>query len=277
MNLAITGATSGIGKETVKGLTKEFKEIFLLVRNREKAEALIHEIVAEAPSVKCHHIYCDLMDLDSVAAAAAQIKSKAGQLDVLINNAGGVNKDRKVTKNGLEASFSINHLGHFLLTRKLLPLLEASATARIINVSSEAHRLAKPDMQDLQYEKSYNALTVYADVKLYNILFTKSLAEKYGDKGIYAFALHPGMIKTSFGSGFTGIMKLGMKIIKPLLNSPKKGARTSIFLATDHNALNHNGAYYRKLEVSEPSTAVNSTALREELWSVSEQLTENWV
>src|SRR5690554_4944952 len=179
MNLAITGATSGIGKETVRGLTKEFKEIFILARNKEKAEALVRDLTPEAPNVKFHIINCDLMDLNSVAAAAEQVKSEAGHLDVLINNAGGVNKERTVTKDGLEASFSLNHLGHFLLTRKLLPLLEASSSARIINVSSEVHRLAKPDMEDLQYEKSYNALTVYADVKLFNVLFTKSLAEKY--------------------------------------------------------------------------------------------------
>lgn len=277
MNLAITGATSGIGKETVKALAPKFREIFLLARNKKKAKKLIEDIGAVAPSSRCHLIYCDLMDLKTVAAAAEQIKIQVDHLDVLINNAGGVSKNRKLTQDGLEASFSLNHLGHFLLTRLLLPLLQARSGARIINVSSEAHKLAKPDFGDLQCENSYNPLRVYANVKLFNILFARSLADRYGEKGICAFALHPGMVRTSFGSGFTGIVKLGMKMIKPLLSSPKKGAKTSVFLATDPEVIQHNGAYYKKLKISKAAKAANSKDLREKLWSASEALTQKWL
>lgn len=272
MTLAITGATSGIGTETVKALAPQFGKIFLLVRNTEKAQQMVNQWIAEGSTANFHVIYCDLADLKTVAAAAEQIKAKTDRINVLINNAGGVNKDRKVTKDGLESSFSTNHLGHFLLTKKLMPLLLATASSRIINVSSDAHKIAQPDFEDLQSENSYSALKVYANVKLFNILFTRSLAERYGDKGIYAFALHPGMVKTSFGTGFTGIVKLGMKIIKPLLTSPKKGARTSVFLATDPSVLKHNGGYFKKYKLSSPSKAAESRELRDQLWEISERL-----
>src|SRR5690606_15235212 len=258
MKLAITGPTSGIGAETIKGLSQKFDVIFLLVRNKEKAKELIPEFEAPDKNTTFHIVYCDLSDLKSVVSAADFIKEHTHQLDVLINNAGGVSKDRKVKMDGFESSFSINHLGHFLLTKKLLPLLEKSPSARIINVSSEAHKVANPDFDDLQSEKSYSAFSVYANVKLFNILLTRSLVDKYADKGIHAFALHPGMVKTSFGSGFSGIVKWGMKIVKSFLISPKKGAQTSIFLATDPGVINHNGGYFKKSKISKSSEAAES-------------------
>jgi len=272
MNLAITGATSGIGVETVKALAPNFKEIFLLVRNTEKADELIAQWTDEAYSSNFHVIPCDLSDLSTVAAAAEKIQTLCPQLDVLINNAGGINKDRIVTKDGLELSFSINHLGHFLLTERLMPLLLGADRPRIINVSSDAHKVARPDMADLQSIKSYNALTVYANVKLFNILFTRSLVERYGDKGIHAFALRPGMVRTNFGSGFTGLVKWGMKIIKPLMISPKKGAATTVFLAKDPSALQFNGGYFKKGKLSKSSEYAASEDLRNQLWEESEKL-----
>ena len=272
MNLAITGATSGIGVETVKALAPNFKEIFLLVRNTKKADELIAQWTDEAYSSNFHVIPCDLSDLSTVAAAAEKIQTLCPQLDVLINNAGGINKDRIVTKDGLELSFSINHLGHFLLTERLMPLLLGADRPRIINVSSDAHKVARPDMADLQSIKSYNALTVYANVKLFNILFTRSLVEQYGDKGIHAFALHPGMVRTNFGSGFTGLVKWGMKIIKPLMISPKKGAATTVFLAKDPSALQFNGGYFKKGKLSKSSEYAASEDLRNQLWEESEKL-----
>ena len=277
MKLAITGPTSGIGVATVEELSKKFEVIFLLVRNKAKANKLIPKFSHPGKKNTFHLVYCDLSDLNSVASAADFIKGQTNQLDVLINNAGGVGKDRKVTEDGFESSFSINHLGPFLLTKKLLPLLEKSPSARIINVSSEAHNVANPDFDDLQSEKSYSALSVYANVKLFNILFTRSLVDKYADKGIHAFALHPGMVKTSFGSGFKGIVKWGMKIVKLFLISPKRGAQTSIFLATDPGVIKHNGAYFKKSKVSRTSEAADSLELRNKLWQISEDLIDPWV
>ena len=275
MNLAITGATSGIGIETVKALAPNFAEVFLLVRNTERAEQLVAQWTEEGHSANFHVIPCDLADLKTVAAAAEKIKAKCSQLDVLINNAGGINKERKITKDGLELSFSVNHLGHFLLTQRLMPLLLAGGGARIINVSSEAHKVAKPDMSDLQSKKSYNPLKAYGNVKLFNILFTRSLVERYGDEGIHVFSLHPGMVRTNFGSGFTGLVKFGMKIVKPLMISPKKGAQMSIFLARDPSVLKLNGGYFKKGKLAKASRIADSVELRNQLWEESDKLLQS--
>lgn len=272
MNLAITGATSGIGIETVRALAPRFKKVFLLVRNGQKAKELIAQWNNEGCSATFHVISCDLADLQTVAVAADKVKSLCAQLDVLINNAGGINRAKNITRDGLELSFSTNHLGHFFLTLQLMPLLLASGSPRVINVSSEAHRVAKPDMSDLQSLNSYNPLTVYANVKLFNILFTRSLAEKYGQKGLHAFSLHPGMVRTNFGSGFTGWIKWGMKIIKPFMKSPKQGAETSVFLAQDPSVLAYNGGYFKKKKLFHPAKVAASTALRDKLWEESEKL-----
>ena len=272
MNLAITGATSGIGIETVKALAPDFQDIFLLVRNTDRAAELIAQWNGDSYPSNFHVIHCDLSDLASVVAAAEQLKILCTGLDVLINNAGGIFKDRETTTNGLEWAFSVNHLGHFLLTQRLMPLLLAADKPRIINVSSDAHKVAKPDMADLQSKKSYNPLKVYANAKLFNIFFTRSLAERYGDKGIYAFALHPGMVRTNFGSGFTGVVKLGMKIVKPLMISPKKGAATTVFLAKEPSVLQFNGGYFKKSKLSKASKAATSVDLRNQLWEESEKL-----
>src|SRR5690554_1227503 len=120
MNLAITGATSGIGIETVKALAPDFKDIFLLVRNSDKAEELIGQWIEEGYSSNFHVISCDLSDLSTVAIAAEKIKALCPNLDVLINNAGGIFRDRQTTADGLEWAFSVNHLGHFLLTQRLM-------------------------------------------------------------------------------------------------------------------------------------------------------------
>lgn len=272
MNLAITGGTSGIGMETVKSLAPKFKIIFLLVRNEQKADKLIAQWRTEGHLSDYRVIYCDLTDLESVVSAADQIKAQTDHLDVLINNAGSVNQEREVTKDGLEFAFSINHLGHFLLTNQLMSLLLKGSASRIINVSSDAHKVASPDFTDLQSEKSYSPLKVYANVKLFNILFTRSLMERYADKGIYVFTLHPGMISTSFGSGFKGIIKWGMKLIKPLLSSPKKGSKTTVFLATSPSVLKHNGGYFKKCKIATPSKAAESEDLRRLLWQKSVEL-----
>lgn len=276
MTLAITGPTSGIGIETVKALAQNFEQIFLLARNVDKAGQLLPEFSSPDLRHKFQVIYCDLTDLESVNAAAESILGKAKKLDVLINNAGGLVKEKSITKDGVEHFFSLNHLGHFLLTQKLLPLLEASAEARIINVSSDAHRMAKPDFENLKGEKSFSAWTVYANVKLFNILFTKSLAERYAGKNIVAFALHPGMVKTNFGSGLTGIYKWGWKLASPFQISPRQGAVTSVFLALDPSVTAHSGAYFKKSKIHASSKDSNSTELRNRLWEISEDLIKPW-
>ncbi|SHN29646.1 NAD(P)-dependent dehydrogenase, short-chain alcohol dehydrogenase family [Cyclobacterium lianum] len=274
MKLAITGATSGIGAEKVKALATNFDQVFLLVRNLGKARTLVQSLNIPEKDNKFIPIHCDLADLSSVKKAADEIRSHTDSLDVLINNAGGIFPKRIQTKDQLELTFSANHLGHFLLTKELMPLLTKDQGARIINVSSEAHKAASVNWNDLQFEKGYSSFKAYANAKLFNILFTKSLAEKYGDQKIAAYSLHPGVVNTNFGEQSKGLFKLLLKLFKPFMISPKKGAETGIFLASTPKVPGENGAYFKKSKVARPSQTAESKKLRERLWERSEKLVE---
>lgn len=274
MNLAITGPTSGIGAETVKALHKKFDKIFLLARSESKCRKLIDELTPVGGKEKFEFIHTDLSSLDSVDKAADELLSLALPIHVLINNAGGIFPERLQTKDELEMTFEVNHLGHFLLTNKLLPLLEKAQGAKIINVSSEAHKAAKPDFEDLQAEKHYSSFPVYANAKLFNILFTKSLAEKFSDKRIYAYSLHPGVVKTNFGNEFSGVFKWLIKLAQPFMIDAKKGAETSVFLASTPNLEKKSGAYFKKSKESKPSKLATSKIYRDKLWEKSGQLLE---
>lgn len=277
MNLAITGATSGIGKHTFKSLIPFFDQIFLLARNESKGKDLINELQPEDQK-KCVLIYCDLTDMKSVVFATEQIAAQVSKIDVLINNAGGIFKEKINTVDNFETSLSANHLGHFLLTRKLLTLLLKAKNAKVINVSSEAHRGAKVKFNDLNYQKtSFSAFGSYANVKLFNILFTKSIAEKYGDQGINSYALHPGVVKTNFGTDTNGVFAFLWKLATPFMISAEEGARTSIYLAKTDLPKNMNGGYFKKSKISKPSSSARSKSMRDKLWMKSEELLSNWL
>jgi NAD(P)-dependent dehydrogenase (short-subunit alcohol dehydrogenase family) len=161
--IIITGTTSGIGAQTAIELAKREYTVYMLVRNVVKGEQAKRNILVQARNSDIHIIQCDLADLASVQKAAEQIKTELDSIDVLINNAGGMFNKRGLTKDGFEKTFAINHLGHFLLTQSLMPLLQ-KGKARIINVSSEAHKAAKPNMADLQSATSYSSIKVYGNV-----------------------------------------------------------------------------------------------------------------
>ncbi|MDN3688475.1 SDR family NAD(P)-dependent oxidoreductase [Cyclobacterium jeungdonense] len=269
MQLAITGATSGIGAEKAKALAPKCSRVFLLVRNEEKAKELVHSIDPSGSKDKFTIIYCDLADLKSVAAAAKTLNEATDTLDLLINNAGGIFPEKTLTEDGHELTFSANHLGHFLLTQLLMPLLINGAGGRVISVSSEAHKGASVDRKDLELIRNFSSFKAYANAKLYNILFTKSLAEKYADKKLEAYALHPGVVNTGFGNQSKGIFKILLSLFKPLMISPAKGAETGIFLATTAKVPGKNGDYFKKSKVASVSSSARSKKLRDQLWEYS--------
>ncbi|MFD0765317.1 SDR family oxidoreductase [Mucilaginibacter lutimaris] len=273
----ITGATSGIGRETAIALAKKDHSLYLLVRDTAKGEALKHEIILATKNKNIYVVPCDLADLDSVRNAADILKSSLLSINVLINNAGGIFAERQESKNGFEMTFAVNHLGHFLLVQCLLPLLE-KGQARIINVSSEAHRMAKPNFNDLQWTKRpYSAWKAYGTAKLFNIYFTRSLAIKYGPKGINAFALHPGLVNTGFGTGLTGIGKLLMALARPFMISAETGAQTTIYLALATRIDAKSGKYFKNREVVSASTAATNQVGRDRLWDLSLGLVEPYL
>ena len=268
----ITGATSGIGKETALALAKKDHALYLLVRNTQKGDRLKDEIMAQTGNKSIFVVKCDLANLQSVREAADELKAKLFAINVLINNAGGIFNQRELSKDGFEITFATNHLGHFALTMALMPLLE-KGHARIINVSSEAHNMGKADFDDLPWEqKSYSAIKAYGNAKLFNIYFTKSLAEKYADKGISSFALHPGLVKTAFGAGMSGFTKLLLWLASPFMISAEEGAQTSIFLATEPGIDAKSCQYFKKKKMAKSSVLSWSEANRNKLWDISKNL-----
>jgi len=268
----ITGATSGIGKETALALAKKDHALYLLVRNTQKGDRLKDEIMAQTGNKSIFVVKCDLANLQSVREAADELKAKLFAINVLINNAGGIFNQRELSKDGFEMTFATNHLGHFALTMALMPLLE-KGHARIINVSSEAHNMGKADFDDLPWEqKSYSAIKAYGNAKLFNIYFTKSLAEKYADKGISSFALHPGLVKTGFGAGMSGFTKLLLWLASPFMISAEEGAQTSIFLATEPGIDAKSCQYFKKKKMAKSSVLSWSEANRNKLWDISKKL-----
>ena len=272
----ITGATSGIGKETALGLAKKDHALYLLVRNTIKGDQLKQEIISQTGNKNIHVIKCDLADLQSVREAAEELKAKLFAVNVLINNAGGIFDKRALSKDGFEMTFATNHLGHFLLTNNIMPLLE-KGHARIINVSSEAHKMGKADFDDLQWEqRSYSAWKAYGMAKLFNIYFTRSLAEKFADKGVSSFALHPGIVKSAFWGGVGGFLSKVMELLAtPFMISAEEGAKTSIFLATEPGMEAKSSQYFIKCKIAKSTVLAWSEANRNMLWDISKKLVKD--
>lgn len=269
----ITGATSGIGRETALALAKKDHALYLLVRNVAKGEELKKELITQTGNRSIFVVHCDLTDMQTVKLAADELKGKLFAINVLINNAGGINTQRKLSKDGIELTFAMNHLGHFLLTMNLLPLLQ-KGQARVINVSSEAHKMARPQLlNDVQFKEGYSAWKAYGLAKLCNIYFTKSLAEKYAQSGITAYALHPGIVKSDFWTGLGGLNKILKLLASPFMITTRQGAQTSIYLAGETKlSPKLSGHYFKKGHVAKTTLAAQNVSARNKLWQISEQL-----
>ncbi|OOQ60888.1 SDR family oxidoreductase [Mucilaginibacter pedocola] len=273
----ITGATSGIGKETALALAKKDHALYLLVRDMDKGEQVKQELISKSKNNNIYTVFCDLADMDSVRSAADTLKSSLMSVNVLINNAGGIFNQRETTKDGFEMTFAVNHLGHFLLTNAMLPLLERGQ-ARIINVSSDAHRIGKARFKDINWDHTeYSPIKAYAMAKLFNIYFTRTAAVKFGTKGVTSFALHPGMVSTAFGEGLTGFGKTLLWLGTPFMITAEQGAQTSIFLATGSRIDAKSGKYFSDMKVKTPSATATDDAARLKLWEISEEMIEPFI
>ncbi|WP_235015225.1 SDR family oxidoreductase [Oceanicoccus sp. KOV_DT_Chl] len=269
----LTGATSGIGKATAMGLVKQGASLTIICRNREKGEALVTELSAQA----CEPVTLIVADLSSQAdirRAAAQYLDSGKPLHLLINNAGVVNTTRKETVDGIEDTFAVNHLAYFLLTNLLLPIIEESAPARIINVASGAYTFVKNmGLDDLNAKGSYKTFKVYGRSKLGNILFTRELSKRMRSKNITVNCLHPGAVSTSLGTQ-NGIMgKLLPFLLKPFFRTPEQGAETSLYLALADQLGNTSGRYYSNCKEVKLKSWAQDDAEAAELWQISAQMT----
>lgn len=266
----ITGATSGVGKATAIALARHGHELFLLGRSHQKLNETQLEIKKALPQAIVHVIILDLCNLASVQAAAQEIGTLTDYIDVLINNAGGIFGSFYRTTDGLEEAFQVNHLGHFLLTNKLLPLIEKSQESRIISVSSEAHKMGKINFDDLSAANDFNGWRQYGATKMMNILFAFRLHHLYQSKGVSSFALHPGVVRTKFGANNGGYLSFFSWL--PFLKTPEQGAETSIFLATEPIENLTSGSYYKDKKIASSHHKTLDLSYQEALWVRSESL-----
>jgi NAD(P)-dependent dehydrogenase (short-subunit alcohol dehydrogenase family) len=275
--VVVTGGNSGIGFETAAALAAMGARVVVTARNADKGRAAVAAITQRlGGDAKVQLVVFDLGDLASVRRGASELLEQAPRLDVLVNNAGLVLSERAETVDGLEATFAINHLGPFLLTNLLLDRIRASSPARIVNVASTAHNAARKGIlfDDLQSEKKYAAMRVYGRSKLANILFTLELARRLEGTGVTANSLHPGTVRTGYGADgdARGLLALGLKISSPFFLSPAKGARTSIYLASDPGVAHVSGEYFVKCKPKQPKRWARDEEAARHLWQVSDEL-----
>jgi retinol dehydrogenase 12 len=267
----VTGATSGIGKAAATALARMGSQVVLVGRDQGRAEATAAEIGANA-TVPPRVEIADLASMEEVRALAGRLGSLE-RIDVLINNAGLVLGGRRVTEDGFEHVFAVNHLAPFLLTNLLLPKLTGSAPARVVMVTSDAHTAAKLDLDDPNLEHGWNSWRSYANSKLANILFTRDLARRLDGTGVTANCAHPGVVRTGFGREGKPLLRLGTTIGRPFFLSPERGADTIVYLASSPDVAGETGGYYVKRQRREPSAAARDDAAARKLWDISEKLT----
>jgi retinol dehydrogenase-12 len=268
----VTGASSGIGKAASLALARLGATVILVCRNAERGAAALAEVSAAAGAGKPALEITDLSSMAQVRELAGRL-SRRDRIDVLVNNAGLVLSDRRVTPDGFEYTFAVNHLAPFLLTNLLRANLLASAPSRVVTVSSAGHRGARLGLDDLQSERRYRGLRAYANGKLANILFTRELARRLAGSGVTANCLHPGTVRTGFGHEGGTLLKVGLAAILPALRSPEMGAFTLVYLASSPAVASATGGYYVSAARRRPSRAARNEATAGRLWQLSAELT----
>jgi len=280
--VVITGSSSGIGRETALDLSRRGAEVHMLCRNMEKAKMVKESIELETGNeVFLHHI--DLASLDSVKKCVNNLKKDLKKIDVLINNAGVMATPEWRTEEGFELQFGTNHLGHFLLTTEILPLLRKSEKSRVVVVSSSAHAMGTMDFNDLNWiSRTYSSMAAYGQSKLANILFAKELVSRERElgSGVRVYSLHPGVVKTElsrhFKNTFGNVLFYLAKVFAPLYKTPESGAQTSICCAVDPALENETGKYYKDCMEADTSPSAESVEDAKKLWAVSMELVEKW-
>jgi NAD(P)-dependent dehydrogenase (short-subunit alcohol dehydrogenase family) len=268
----VTGSNTGIGKETARGLVRLGATVVLAVRDLQKGEAARADIAATeaVADARLKVMALDLGDTASIRAFAAAFKRDYKHLEILVDNAGVSPTKRSTTKDGFETTFGVNHLGTFLLTRELLDVLQASAPARVVVLSSALHYRGKMVWDDLQFtRRKFGALAAYNQSKLANVLFTKALARRLAGKGVTVNAVHPGLVQTELARDMPQVF---VKMLQLFMISPAKGAQCSIDVATRPELAGVTGEYFEKSKVKPAAKAALGESDQERLWKLSEEL-----
>lgn len=264
----VTGANAGIGRATATELARRGARVLMACRDGGRGAEARAALMAEVPGARTELLVADLSSGAGVRLLAEQTLQHTDRLDVLVNNAGVFTRQYTPTAEGLETQLAVNHLAPFLLTNLLRDLLVKSAPARVVTVSSEAHKRGLIRFDDLQGEQSYSGMKAYSQSKLANLLFNRELARRFGGTGVTANALHPGVIATQLL--FTGFAPI--RLLRPFLKTPEAGARTSVFLAVAPAVERLTGLYFVDFEPARPSQAARDDGAARRLWRISAEL-----
>ena len=266
----ITGATAGIGLAAATALAARGAKIAFVARSEERAREALKRIKAAAGRVPVEVLIGDMSSQASVRRLCDEALHRFNRIDVLINNAGVVEPGRKLTEDGIELTWAVNHLAPFLMTTLLLDRLKASAPARIITTTSALHKMGPIPFDDFTAEKSYSGVRRYSETKLANILFTRKLASRLEGARVTASCYHPGAVATALGRD-SRLIAFIMKLASPFMRTPEKGAETLVWLADSPDAAGQNGGYYVDKRRVEPATAARDDDAAKRLWQASEE------
>ena len=270
----VTGATAGIGEVTATELARLGARMVGVGRNPQKCADVAQRIRQATGNARVEFLVADLSSQAQIRQLADEFKRKYDRLDVLVNNAGAFINARHESVDGIEMTMALNHLNYFLLTHLLLDTLQASAPARIVNVSSDAHRSASIDFDDIEGRRRYSGWRMYGQSKLANVLFTRELARRLTDTRVTANALHPGFVATNFGHNNGGLLRVGMRLFQRIAAlRPDQGAQTSLFLATSPDVEGVTGQYFSDKRAVQPSAAAQGDGVAARLWEWSQDKT----
>jgi NAD(P)-dependent dehydrogenase (short-subunit alcohol dehydrogenase family) len=271
----VTGANSGIGKETVRAFANQGAYVIMVCRNEQRAKQAQQEIISDTGHRDIEIMLADLALQYDVREVVNQITQKFDKVDVLVNNAGIIADERQETVDGIERTLAINHLAPFLLTNLLFDHLKNAREARVTNVSSEVHRMGANnfDINNLQLTEGYSPMKAYGISKLCNIMFTHELAKRWADTPITTNSLHPGVVRTQLAEEANLLMKLFYTVGKPFMRSPRSGAQTTIYLTTSDEVQSISGKYFRNKKQAIPAALAYDDNITTKLWEKSKELT----
>jgi NAD(P)-dependent dehydrogenase (short-subunit alcohol dehydrogenase family) len=267
----VTGSNTGIGKATALGLARQGIEVVLAVRDVAKGEAAHTEIAAQAGGAAVRVMQLDLADTQSIRRFAAEAAGALPRLDILVNNAGLTTRDRQTTKDGFEMHFGVNHLGAALLTQELLPLLEKSAPARVVMVSSKMHADAHLNWDDLQSTRApFRGLAVYSASKLANLMYMGALARRrLAGKGVTVNAVHPGVVASEMLREYPKLLRV---VAHRFMISPARAAERCVYVATSPEVAGATGVYFHELKPRPASSDARDGEQQDRLWAATEEL-----
>jgi len=270
----VTGATEGLGKAAAREFAKRGAELVLVARNKEKGERVVAELRKATGDNDISLMVADMSSIADIKRAAAEFRAYDTKLDVLVNNAGALFTDYQLSKDGLEMTFALNHMGYFGVTFSLLDLLKRTQGARVVSTSSLGHKIGKFELGRIaKREPGHAGWAAYGESKYANILFTRELARRLEGSGATANCFHPSFVNSGFGLNNGGFLKLAFSVVSPIFaRTPEKAADTLIWLATSPEAASHTGEYFSDRRITKVVEPKHSGELAGGLWELSEKL-----